>query len=297
MGRVGGHLARYAATRAVGLTALGGLAALGLHAWGAGPAAGASTTPHKTPPVTTSADFAVNLHVSMPAQYALDLQSTGQADFVHHDVTLTLDLPTAGLHAPDIAKGVAPTTGLMALQVEWVNGVGYLTVPAALSALAGGATALSYAVPAATARKVNTAISQTAVAVTYAHILINTLAGNAAQHHVGTKTLGGKSVTGTEVDLTLSQLLKVVPGLTPEMTKDAKAMGATKIPVTIWVDRSGRLVQATMATTKSSQAAISGTVTFSNFNAPVTIAAPAAGTVKPISKSELALLEAENPFG
>jgi hypothetical protein len=296
MVRNGGQLARYAATRVVGLTALSGLAALALNAWSATSAEGAPKAVH-TPPVTTSATFTVELHVSMPTHYALDLHASGQADFVHHDVALNLEIPTAGLHASDIVKGVAAATGLMDLHVEWVSGKGYLTVPAALSTLAGGAQALSYAVPAATVREVNTAITQTAVAITYAHILLNTMAAHAAQHHVGTKRIEGASATGTEVDLTLSQLLKVVPGLTPEMTRDAAQMGNTKIPVTVWVDQAGRLVEATMATTKSSTGSISGTVQFSKFNAPVSIAAPAAGTVKPVSKEELSLLQTLNPFG
>jgi hypothetical protein len=298
MGRDWPQLARYAATRVVGLTALGGLAALGLNTFGATSAAGASKTTPKTPPVTTSANFTIDLQLSMPAHYTLDVHSTGEADFVHHDVTMSVAVPTAGLHSSDIGQGVPPAKGSIELHAEWVNGQAYLTVPTSLRALAGGAQSLSYATPASTAHEVNTAISQTAVAVTYAHILVDTLAGHAAQHHAGTKMIDGVTATGTQVDLKLAQLLKIVPGLSLAMTKDIKRMAGTEIPVTVWFDHSGRLVEATMAaSSKSKLGSISGTVQFSNFNAPVTITAPPAGTVKPISKGELALLKSVNPFG
>jgi hypothetical protein len=211
---------------------------------------------------------------------------------------MSINLTTAGLHSSEIGKGIPRSTGTLQLQGEWVGGTAYVKVPASLSSLAGGAQELSYAAPAATAHQVDTALSQTAVALTYAHILAGTLAAHEIQHRMGTRSMNGVSATGTKINLTLAQLLKVIPGLSPAMTADIAKMADTEIPVTVWVDRQGRLVQATMAAPViSGMGSITGTVKFSGYNAPVTITAPAAGTVKPVSKSELTLLESENPFG
>jgi hypothetical protein len=52
-----------------------------------------------------------------------------------------------------------------------------------------------------------------------------------------------------------------------------------------------------MTQPKSATTWIAGTVRVSNLNAPVSISAPAANTVRPISKGELAFLATEDPFG
>jgi len=297
------RLAQYAVARVVGLTVLSGLTALGPGSFGAASAAPSTTKPRakattKAPTVTTSVAFTVDLQVRLPQSYAFALRGAGQADFAHRDVSLSFNLPTAGLHSSAIGKGVPRATGSLLLQGEWVDGTAYVKVPASLTALAGGAQNLSYAVPAATARQVDTAIDQSAVALTYTHLLIDTLAGHQSRHNMGSRSIGGVPATGTQIDLTLSQLLKVIPGLIPAMTKDIGKMADTKIPATIWVDAGGRLVEASMGSSaKTALGTITGSVQFSNYNAPVSIAAPPAGEVRPVSKSELALLEAANPFG
>ena len=291
-------LARAPATRVVGLTALCGLVALALGSVEAGgvEAAGAST--HQNPDVTTSASFAVDLRLTVPRHYALDLRGSGKIDFAHRDAAISVELPSAGLHSSAAGQGVLPSSGPLRLQVEWIDGVVYLAVPSSLTALAGGAKALSHTVATDTAGTINTAIAQTAVALTYAHILVGTMAGRRAQHSAGTRTIGGVPASGAEVDLTLSQLLKVIPGLSPAVAHDTRAMANVKIPVTVWVDHQGRLVEVSLAAgPSSSQGSLTGTVRFSSYNVPVTIAAPAAGTVKPMSKSEMAILKAEDPFG
>jgi hypothetical protein len=299
-----GQLARHVATRTVGLAALSGLAALGLNSLATGTAAAAAaatSTPKstvRTPTVTTSVTFALNLHISLPKNNAITVRGTGQADFAHQSVTMAMDVATTGLHLSTTRKGAPKGGESLQIQGEWVGGTAYIKVPASLSSLDGGAQELSYAAPAAVARQLDTALSQSAVALTYAHILAGTLAAQETQHHMGTRTMSGVSATGTKIDLTLAQLLKVIPGLAPAMTNDAQKMADTEIPVTVWVDKEGRLVEATMAAPATSGfGSIIGTVRFSDYNAPVTITAPAAGTVKAVSKSELSLLESEIPFG
>jgi hypothetical protein len=297
MGRNRRTLARYSATRVVGLTALCGLVALGLGALESGEAAVAALRTSTTPGVATSADFDIDLQLALPGHLVIALHGDGQADFATHDATMSVDLPSAGLHA---AAGQALTSADSPAQLDtrWVDGVVYLAVPTGLAALAGGATSLSYRVPTATARTVDTAMARSAVALTYARILVGTLTRKQAQHAVGTRTIDGVGVSGTQIDLTLSQLLKVIPGLAPAVARVAKALGSVKIPTTIWVDHAGRLIEATMAAGPStSDGSLSGSVRFSHYNGPVTIAAPAPGTVHTMPKSVLALLKTEDPFG
>ena len=81
------------------------------------------------------------------------------------------------------------------------------------------------------------------------------------------------------------------------MTDDAKALAQVTIPVTVWVDRDGRLVEVTMAATNDSTGSISGTVQFSNYNSPVHVSAPAASTVKPAPATVQQLLGSLDLFG
>jgi hypothetical protein len=293
-----GSLARYTATRAVGMAALGGLAALGLGAFDADPAtASEGATTSTTPAVTTSADFTVDLQIEMPNEYAITLRSHGQADFAHHSVTLWMEVPMAGLHPNDIDPRAPGADGPLSFQGEWVGGKAYVKIPSSLRALDGGAQDLSYDPTGAEADNIDATISRTAVAITYAQLLLATLAGHGTEHHMGTRSIGGKSARGTELDLTLAQLLKVIPGLSPAMDQDITKMPHADIPVTIWIDRQGRLVEVTMTQPSAlSQGSITGTVRFSDYDAPVSILAPAPDLVRPLSKGELALFRAEDPF-
>jgi hypothetical protein len=292
------QLTRYLATRVVGLAALGGIATLGVGTLGAGTANGASKAQTETTPVATSVSFTMNLRVTLPGQYATELHAHGKTDFVHHAMEASVTLPPVGLHAsqPESAGTLLGPKPLV-LQALWVDGHAYVLVPASLAALVGGAKALSIPVPATDANKVATAFTQSSVALSYAHLLLSELAQHQQQHRMGTRTIDGVSASGTEVDLTLAQLLKVVPGLSPAMSDESQALEQTSIPVTVWVDHKGRLVEVAMAATNSSVGSVSGTVQFFDYDGSVTVAAPAAGTVKPIPQSVEQLLNGLDLFG
>jgi hypothetical protein len=277
---------------------MGGIATLGLGALGAGTANGASTPPSRATHVVTTVSFNVNLRIAMPGQYATALRAHGKTDFVHHAVTATVTLPPVGLHAsvPDSA-GSLPGDKPLSLQAIWVAGHAYVMVPSSLSALVGDAKVLSIPVSASDTTKVATAFTQSSVALTYAQLLLSELVQHQKQHHVGSKTIGGVKATGTEADLTLAQLLKLVPALSPSMSSDAKALSAVTIPVTVWVDHAGRLVEVSMAATDSSSGSISGTVQFSGYNAKVDISPPAPGSVQPAPTSVQQLLGDVDIFG
>ena len=121
-----------------------------------------------------------------------------------------------------------------------------MSVPSAWTALAHGATTVSLPTSPSLQRMVTTALTQSAVAVTYAKLLLDELTDHQTARHLGSRTIGGVSATGTGVDLTLAQLLKLVPELSPTMTKAAARMADQTIPATVWVDRQGRLVEVNL---------------------------------------------------
>jgi hypothetical protein len=268
---------------------------------GAAGLAGAATTTldgagKVTPSVITSAHVEFALRIALPGHYVTEMRGNGAIDFTGSAATMTLEQPASGLHANALAKGThLPSSGQVVMKGEWVDGAAYLTLPASLAALVDGPTTFSYPVPAATASDITTALSQTAVAVSYAHILVGALGGRLVGS-AGRRTIHGVRVSGTEVDLTLSQLLKVVPALSPVLAASLTPMAHVEIPVTVWVDRKGRLVEATMSQPASARTGISGSVRFFEFDAPVTITTPTAGSVRSASKGELALVGAEDPL-
>jgi hypothetical protein len=290
-------MVRGSARRVLGLSALslGGLGALVL-----GPSLPAAAHPHTLrstraaadpviTPVVTSASVAMTLRLAIPGHPISDLDAYGQIDFPADSLVMAVAVPvTAGR-----AKGQKATT--LDLRGELVNGIAYLTLPPSLVSKEGSPN-VSYAVSTQTKSGFSTALSQTAVAITYARILLDTLAGQQAVHGVGTRTMDGVRVTGTRTTLSLAQLFKVMPALSPVAQGSLAAMATTPIPITVWTDGQGRLVEATLTQPKGVRTWIAGTIHFSHYNAPITISAPPAATEHPISKSQLALLETANPF-
>jgi hypothetical protein len=263
--------------------------------------AGATTTTlaataKTTPSVITSAHIEFALRLALPGRDVTEMRGSGAIDFTRSDATLTLDLPASGLHANALAKGKQlPSSDPLEVKGEWVDGAAYLTLPASLAASEDGPPTISYPVQASMASDITTALSQTAVAVSYAHILVGALGGRLVGS-AGRRTIHGVRVSGTEVDLTLSQLLKVVPALSPVMGASLAPMAHVEIPVTVWVDRKGRLTEVTITQPASAKAGISGSVRFFDFDTPVTVTAPPAGSFRSASKGELALLGAQDPL-
>jgi hypothetical protein len=233
--------------------------------------------------------------VTLPGHYVTQVRGSGPIDFTHRAVSLSLTLPASGLHANALVKGKKVPSTALAFRAEWVNGAAYLLVSPSVAALTGGSPTVSYPVPSSLASDITNSIGQTAVAVTFAHLLLDTLVGSDV-HRVGTKTMNGVRVSGSAVTLTLAELLKVVPAMAPVMGADLAPMAKTPIPATIWTDSRGRLVQATLTGSRSARIGLTGTVHFSAFGAPVTVSAPPAATVRPIGKGELAYFRAEDPF-
>ena len=297
-GREWRPLARNTANRIAGLVALSGVVVLFVGATDTTVASAKTTAASASSPVTKSVSFSVDLRLQMPKEYAVAWHATGDANFANHQTEESITVPTTGLH-PLVAhtSGVLPGTRSLVLGFEWVNGHAYLTVPPSLSAEVGG-EALALPLGASNAAKIDRALDQSAVALTYAKTLLTQLASGQPQHHVGTRTIDGVPTSGTRVDLTLAQLLKVNPGMSPTMVGDLSKFGGEMLPVTLWIDHQGRLREVTMASTGNSTVpSIRGTVMFFNYDAPVSVSAPPANKVKPFSTAILKLLSGLSPFG
>lgn len=283
-----------------GAAALGGIAVIALTSFQPGTAEGASAfgdandVSATSAAVATSVSFAMNLDVTLRGKTTEHLLVQGQLNFAHHTIEADVTVPGSALRGaasaadaaddddPDADAAHAPTQSPVKLHTEWVDDRAYMTVPSSWSAVAMGAQSLSIATTASQRRTVDTALSQSAVALSYAKILLHELTGQQAVHRLGSRTIDGTSATGAEVDLTLAQLLKVVPELSPAMSQDAKSMAGLPIAATVWVDRQGRLVAVTMPARKGQDAALTGSVRFSHYNATDTVVKPPAGTTKPI---------------
>jgi hypothetical protein len=259
---------------ASGIAAFGSAAATVSHGVAAGRAGDAGTA------VVTSVSFTVDLHAHVPGHPTVHLAVQGQMNFARHTVTATVTLPRPAL--PASAAEALPHGSSITLQTEWVNQHAYMAVPAGWSALADGAPVLSLPTSPSLRRAVMTTLTQSAVALTYAKLLLDELTDEHSAHRVAPRVIGGVAATGTHVALTLAQLLKLVPELSPTMSKDAARMADQTIPATVWVDHRGRLVEVTLTDPKGANASVTGTVRFSNYGAPAPATVPPATTVKPI---------------
>jgi hypothetical protein len=251
--------------------------------FGAGVGAGGTALTSTT--VATSVSFAVNLQAVVPGHSTIHLLVQGQMNFEHHTVVATIPMPVA---SPPISNAaLVPGTSPLNLHTEWVDDHAYMTVPSAWSGLARGAQTLSLPASSSLHRSIDTVLAQSAVALTYAKILLSELTEHQKVRPLGKRTLDGVSVTGTEATVTLGQLFKLVPELSPTMAKDVSAMANQTIPISVWFDRQGRLVDVQMAADKASAGtqsapAVTGTVRFSDYDAPDKVTVPPPGTVKPI---------------
>jgi hypothetical protein len=287
--RVGGFVALG------GAVALGGIVALGWATLGAGAVYGTNSMGTA---VATSVSFTVDVRAEIPApnKVRMHLLVRGEMDFAHHTLAAAVTVPDASPRSSASNAEIMPAGGRMKLNLEWVDDHAYVAVPSSLSVPAGDAQSLSLPVSPSTDKEVDTALAQSAVALSYARILLKELTADQTVHPLGWRTFDGISATGTQVGLTLGQLLKLVPELSPAMTGVATTLANEIIPATVWVDHRGRLVEVTMAATKGNPASITGMVRFSHYDAPDKVTAPPATTVRPIPPALRQILGGLNFF-
>jgi hypothetical protein len=229
----------------------------------AGATSGASSavTPTAASPVTT-ASFKFTVSVSGLTPTAVTVSGTGQVDFQNHAASFTVNVPA------DVAKLVPGGSGSPeVINATLSGGTVYLEIPGLSSRI--GAPWVSLALPS----KATTAVAGGFTKVASALGNVSSIVALAQTHHATVTSLGSATVdnvhaTGNQIVLTRSH------------------SGKTRtVTASVWADSSGRLVQATAASsgaTKKGPFDLTATVDFAGYGLPVTITVPPASQVKAI---------------
>lgn len=256
----------------------------GMVLWGLAPflADSAGATNKSADPVVTSASFIVNIAVQVPGGTPVSWRAEGQANFAHHEAQEFVTLPRTDLSA--FGSELRGGNSTIKLLGKWVQDHAYVTVAGVRPAVMDGAQALSVSVSESKAHQIDLALTQSAVALSYPNELLTDLAANQTKRSAGLRRMNGSMATGTKLELTLAQLLKVSPGLSPTMTGDLSSFAGEEIPTTVWINRAGRLAEVAFdRPAQAGMASVKGTIQFFNYNEPVTVAVPAPDTIRPVS--------------
>jgi hypothetical protein len=219
-----------------------------------------------------TATYAISL--ASPTQSGFSLSISGQVDFSADAATANVTLPS---NFP--VSFLAGST----LQVVLVGGTAYVSVPAALSGFAGGASWISLALPA----NLNGALD--GVLTHLASFCANpqsTLGTMGSRRHgatsLGTSSIEGVAVRGSHLNAPARRFKKTF-GVTKAVSTGNWSVGSLPVPITVWVNPQGQLSQVSITLPD-----ITITITVTNIDQAVTIAAPS-GAV-PLSPSVLGML-------
>jgi len=247
---------------------LAGLTATGLTALAA--PAGAATT------VST-------VHFSFSAQAGAEGKSytvtgTGQADLSDGQASIQATLPSlSDLGLP--IGGTSPTT----LDVVVDKGTLYVSIPGVTDLL--GAPWLSFTAPASDGSAGGA--GQLASALGDVPSLVSDLSAYGTTSSLGTKTIDGTTATGTKVTVDVA---KALSGANLPKGAGQAAAAVSTVPVSLWADASGRLVEASTAidaTTTAGSGTLTATVDFTGYGDPVTVTVPPASQTKSLAKGDL----------
>ena len=269
-------VARIAAT---GLVGLAGVTGLGLVLAGGASAHGAHhvllADGSTNTPAPTSASFTLNVSLTTGGT-TTTVNGSGQVDFANAAASATVTVPP-----------MAPfTTTATTLSADFVGNTVYVSVPASFSSLFGGAQWTSIALPATDTGDVSSGFNAVAGGLGNIQSVLTTLEAHAGTvSDLGTSTVDGGPATGYKVSFDVAKLLADVPELPAGLAAKILAATGPTIPLTLWADAQGRLVQASASdtvTTPTGTTAVAATLDISGYDAPVTIEAPPAAQTKPL---------------
>jgi hypothetical protein len=225
----------------------------------------------------TSATFALTVSLAGASSGPTSISVNGQVDFVNHDLSAAVALPSS-LPVPALAG----TT----LQILLVDGTVYVSVPPALSGFVHGDTWISLAVPAAADQVVNAVLGDLASWCGNSQSLVQALVPRnekGAATSLGAATLNGEAATGTAFSEPAGKLAKALKLPKTLVKKGSKSFAGTRVPIEVWSNSQGRLVEVSASIQpKSALAGISGvsvTLDVSNIDQPVSITAPSGGAL------------------
>lgn len=248
------------------MVTVGVVGALGVGAtFGIASIAGASGHPahgrtHASAAAVTTAAFTFDVTVSGLTPTPVDVTGSGQVDFTHDAVGLTVDLPAAvaklipgGSASPEVVD-VVESGGTVYLQVPSLAGLlgkPWISLALPAKADAGGAKLFKLAA---------TALGN-----------VNAITGFATAHHATVTALPSGTVDGVQVT-----------GDTIVSSFSVKGTPRT-VTAKVYADSSGRLVQGDLSTS-----GVNATVDVTGYGQPVTVTVPPASAVAPIPLSVVA---------
>ena len=153
---------------------------------------------------------------------------------------------------------------------------------------------MSVALPAADAGAVAGAFSAVAAGLGNVQEILALHTGTLSS--LGSQTIDGVPATGDRASYPVAKLLGAVPGIPAGLISKVVAAVGPTIPLSLWADAQGRVVQlgaTDTATAPHGSTATSFTADFSGYDTPVSIVPPPSGQVKPIPAS---LLEMAGSF-
>ncbi len=220
-----------------------------------------------------TADMTLSVAVSGGSTGAVSFSGTGQVDLTTGDAQFTLSLPTVG------------TITMRILEPEL-----YLQLPASEAAeLPSGASWVSVDLDTVTKSLSGQSLSQLSSSANLSTDGLSYLEGVSAD---GVTTVGPATTDGvptTEYSATVD-LAKVgaqrSAAVRAALQRLEATVGLTSVPVQVWIDAQGQVRQEAFqetVTTGGATHTVSLTTGLSNFGTPVSVVAPPAGQVIPLS--------------
>jgi hypothetical protein len=285
----GGHLMRGSLLGRAGVGVLAvSLVALGTGSVLAGASGVHGSKAHKTSKgdvataPCTSTDYSLAASVTT-ASSTISVTGNGQVDFASDAATANVTLPAS--FPISILAGST-------LQAEVVGGTVYVAVPPAFSKFVGGASWVSVALPTKLSSVVDGAFGLLAEGCANAQGVVKDLESHGGTAtSLGSSTIGGVPVTGTQVTLSAAHLaaaLHVPAKLIGKIPAKLRGeIGRITVPVDVWANSAGQVAQisADVHPDSSGVTNLSVTVGLTGIDQPVSITAPS-GAV-PLSSSEL----------
>jgi len=251
------------------------------------PGAGAATAGAAAPGAPTSVDFSANLAVTVAGGPSVKASGTGEIDFSTDQLGMVVDVP--GSLAPilkalpsSLAMATAGISGDTQVQAVVSGGTVYAQLP---GLNLGGKDWVGVSFPTTAVSKV---FASAGKALGNVHVILSALSRRGATiGSLGNRTVDGVPAVGYRATVLTAKILRLLPGLrSGAASTAAKDIGST-VPVQVWADAQGQVVQVSVSITRGGSAtgvqSLNASVDFSGYGSAVTVTPPAstAATVIP----------------
>ena len=209
----------------------------------------------------TSATYALTVTGLSQATQGWSFSVSGQVDFANDAADAEITLPTS-----------IPISALAGANVQlvFVGGTAYVSVPAGLSGFVGGASWVSIALPSSLNSTVDSLFSRLAAWCGNGQSIVNTLNRHRGTTSLGSSSIGGVEVNGMQVHSSSSKVTRALGLPRGFGKKKLVRLGGGRVPVDVWDNAQGQLTELSV-----SLPSLSITLQLTNIDQPVSITAPA----------------------